>query len=156
MIWPKDEEVKIFLDLHTLTIGDKLKHITYYIELMKPKTIKLSGRMKVLSKRVPAKLLVSPATVQLGTVSGKKQATVQLQNLTHSPMQIYNCSTSVEGVAITKKPLQVLPGESGQITLAINGEKLKPGSLRAAVTVETSFPEHAQVKVPINGIVPKK
>lgn len=146
------EKALIDVSIHTLTISGK-KEYPIYVELLEPEKMTVTGKISVEADRVPAKIMLSAESFQMGSVKGKKSAVIKLYNLTRRPVKISNVKTDIAGASATASVKIISGGETADIYLELDGEKIAKGSLKGKVTVETDLAEHAAISIPVQGTV---
>ncbi len=103
-------------------------------------------------ERVPAKLMVKPDAIHLGAVRGRKEASVELHNLTKRPVTVGDVTCSVASVTVTMPDgKRIKPGGMVKVVVETPAAGLPRGPIRGEVRVETNVPEHAVIAIPVDG-----
>ena len=145
------EDAEVEVTLHSLTLEGK-KSFPFCVDLLQPEKKVLRVDVSIEVERVPAKVLVKPGTLHLGSVRGAKATEVRLYNLMKRPLRLGEVTCSLEGAEVSMPEGKwVEPGRYATIRLEVPETGLPPGPIQGAVTVETNCPEHALVSIPVDG-----
>ncbi len=151
------EDCTIVFNLHTLTMhGDETKK--FYVELMAPKKLVLTGEIRATVKRVPAKLAVQPQAFHLGAVRGRTREAVKLYNLTKRDLPLEPPVCKIPGALVFygDDAKHIPAGEYVEVVLVVDADKLETaGPLKSTVEIKTGQPAHALVAIPVDGTVQK-
>ncbi len=148
---PGDNEAEVSVLVHSLTLEGK-KSFPAYVEVLEPEKKVLRADVSIEVKRVPAKVLVKPGALHLGSVRGPKTTEVRLYNLTKRPLALGKTSCSLEGVEVSVLGgPRLKAGRYATIRLEVPEAGLPPGPVQGTVTVETNCNEHALVAIPVDG-----
>jgi hypothetical protein len=149
------EEADVEILIHSLTLNGK-QSFPAYVELLEPEKKILRADVTIEVERVPAKLMLKPDAIHLGslkrTEGSGKSASVELHNLTKRPVSIRDVTCTIAGVEVTlPKGKRIAPGRSITIAIKTPDAGLPRGPIRGEVRVDTNVPEHATIAIPIDG-----
>ena len=147
----KGSEADVEILIHSLTLNGK-QSFPAYVELLEPEKKVLRADVSIEVERVPAKLMLRPEAIHLGSVRGSTTASVELLNLTKRPVTVGEVTCSVAGIqALVPDGRHIPPGGSVRITAVTPASGLPAGAVRGEVRVETNVPEHAVIAIPVDG-----
>jgi hypothetical protein len=148
------EEADVEILIHSLTLNGE-QSFPAYVELLEPEKKILRADVTIEVERVPAKLMLKPDAIHLGSVKragGGKSASVELHNLTKRPVTIGDVTCSIAGVEVSMPDgKRITPGGLIRIAIKTPEAGLPRGPIRSEVRVETNVPEHAAIAIPIDG-----
>ena len=139
--------------IHSLSLeGDK--RFPAFVELVSPVKEVLQANVSISVEREPAKVALRPNAFYYGTIKGKKIASLTIYNLTEKPVQIFSVTPEQKEILPKNfKPIRLEAGNSHSIELEASSETLPQGPLRTVVAIETDCPEHARMRIPVEGTV---
>jgi len=151
----KGVEADVEIMIHSLTLNGK-QSFPAYVELLEPEKKVLRADVAIEVERVPAKLMLKPDAIHLGSVKrtgrGGKSASVELHNLTKRPVTIGDVTCSIAGVEVSMPDgKRIAPGGLIRIAIKTPDAGLPRGPIRGKVSVETNVAEHATIAIPIDG-----
>ncbi|MHC5056520.1 MAG: hypothetical protein ACYTKD_17625 [Planctomycetota bacterium] len=149
--FPAGKEAEVRVVIHSLTLTGN-KSFPFYVEVKEPEPRTLRGDVSIDVERVPAKLLVKPDALHLGTVRGEKSVSAELYNLTNRPLVLEPPSCSVEGIkASIPEGTRIEAGKRATVRIETPKEGLPPGAIGGVVTIKTNSHEHSVVTIPVDG-----
>jgi len=144
-----DEKILITVNVHSLSLQGK-KSFPVYVEIVNPIKQILRADISINVLRVPARMLIKPSALHLGTIHGSKTASITLYNLTAHPVKLKTVTSSLPQVKTDITSGQRIPaGESQKINLAI--QSLAKGMVKGELIIETDCNEHLKMSVPMDG-----
>ncbi len=145
------EKVTVTVQVHTSSLQG-LKSFPVYLQVVSPVRQIVRADISVNVTRVPARMLVKPASLHLGAIRKTRTASVTLYNLTARPVTLKTVTSTLPGV----KPevagdMRIPAGESRVIKVTTKG--LSKGMVKGELIIETDCGEHLKMSVPVDGTV---
>ena len=154
MIVADGEAARLTFNLHTLTLhGDETKR--FYVKLLEPEELTLTGTITMHVERVPAKVRLEPAALHCGVVEGRRDYELTLHNLTKRRLTIRKLTATHEGIlpSTADDRLTIDSGKQLVIKATLDPARLPQGPLAQQIRIETDLAEHAVIAVPVDGTV---
>jgi hypothetical protein len=151
---PEGEDATVNVKIHSFTLNGEVA-FPVYVEVLEPEKAVLEAQVSATINRVPATVLLQPTALHLGAIDAEAEKSLTLTNLAKEPLRIRDVAFGADGLVMEKTgPALLSGGEALEVTIAVSAMgEIPEGPLRSAIVIETDRPEHAVIRVPVDGTV---